>query len=453
MGRGRRAIGIIRISQVRGRAGESFASPTEQADRIRADCAREGLDLIRVEEELDVSGGRNLDDRPGLGPAVRAIEAGEADVIVGAYFDRLFRSLRAQGEAVERVERAGGQVRAVDVGSVSAGSAGQWLSGTMMGAISEYFRRSTAERTREAQAAAIRRGVAPYGRVPAGYRKRPDGVFEPDPKTAPVVAEAFTMRARGETVNVVWRHLRAGGVAVTYGGAYALLHSRVVLGEIHFGGLEPNLEAHEPIVDRDTWDAVQRVRVPSGRKAQSERFLARLGVLRCGTCDSRMAGSTATGARSAGGGGGRKYAVYRCGNKDCPRQMSIMAQLADDAVERVARAILSEARGRASVERERREAVTVLEREQARLDKLIELLDPFEPAAERRIAAQTAERDDARDRVEELSGFEDVDVIDVSRWDDLSVDVRRRAIQWALIRVRVLPGRGPRRLDFEPRVE
>jgi hypothetical protein len=87
------------------------------------------------------------------------------------------------------------------------------------------------------------------------------------------------------------------------------------------------------------------------------------------------------------------------------------------------------------------------------LEKLIEILDPFEPAAQRRIAAQTAERDDARERVGELSGFEDVDVIDVSRWDELSVDVRRRAIQWALVRVRVLPGRGPRRLDFEPRVE
>jgi hypothetical protein len=110
-----------------------------------------------------------------------------------------------------------------------------------------------------------------------------------------------------------------------------------------------------------------------------------------------------------------------------------MAQLADDAVERVAKAILSEARGRASAERERREAVALLEREQAKLEKLIEILDPFEPAAQRRIAAQTAERDDARERVGELSGFEDVDVIDVSRWDELSVDVRdgRSSGRWS----------------------
>lgn len=452
MGRARRAIGIVRVSQVRGRAGESFASPTEQADRIRADCSREGLELLRVVEELDVSGGRSLDDRPGLGPAVRAIEAGEAEVIVGAYFDRLFRSLKAQGEAVERVERAGGQVRAVDVGAVSTGSAGQWLSGTLMGMVSEYFRRSTAERTRDAQAAAIRRGVAPYGRVPAGYRKRPDGVFEPDPKTAPVVAEAFAMRARGETVDAVWRHLRAGGVEMTYGGAYALLHSRAVLGEIHFGQQSPNLQAHEPIVDRSVWEAVQGIRSPSGRKAQSARLLARLGILRCGTCDSRMAGSTATGATSVGGGGGRKYAIYRCGNKDCPRQMTIMAQLVDDAVEAVVKAILSDVRGRASAEREHREAVAVAERSQAKLEKLIDLLDPFEPAAQRRIEAATAERDVDRERVEQLGGVREAHVIDVDRWDELTIEARRDLVRGTLKRVRVLPGRGRRRLDFEPLV-
>src|SRR6059058_1680175 len=105
-----RAIGIVRVSRTRGREGDTFASPREQSDRIRAECERTGLNLLRIEEELDVSGGKPLDQRPGLGPAVHAIEAQEADVIVGAYFDRLFRSLTAQAEAVERVERAGGRV-------------------------------------------------------------------------------------------------------------------------------------------------------------------------------------------------------------------------------------------------------------------------------------------------------------------------------------------------------
>ena len=49
------------------------------------------------------------------------VEAGEADVVVVAYFDRLVRSLAVQAEVVERVEQAGGAILAVDVGEVASG--------------------------------------------------------------------------------------------------------------------------------------------------------------------------------------------------------------------------------------------------------------------------------------------------------------------------------------------
>ena len=57
-----------------------------------------------------MSGKTALDDRKGLREAIEAVEAGEADVIVTAYFDRLVRSLKVQAEVVQRVERAGGKV-------------------------------------------------------------------------------------------------------------------------------------------------------------------------------------------------------------------------------------------------------------------------------------------------------------------------------------------------------
>src|SRR5262249_20312216 len=130
----RRAVGIVRVSRTNGREGERFVSPEEQRERIEATCARDGLKLVAVHEELDVSGGKTLAKRPGLSAAVEAVERGKADVIAAAYFDRLFRSLHTQSEVIDRVERAGGQVLAVDVGRVTNGSAGQWLSGTMLGA-------------------------------------------------------------------------------------------------------------------------------------------------------------------------------------------------------------------------------------------------------------------------------------------------------------------------------
>src|SRR3954453_21196426 len=106
----RRAIGIVRVSQTRGREGERFVSPEQQRDRIDTACARDGLTLLAVHEELDVSGGKPLADRPGLRAAVAAVEAGDAEVVASAYFDRLFRSLSTQAEVIDRIERAGGQV-------------------------------------------------------------------------------------------------------------------------------------------------------------------------------------------------------------------------------------------------------------------------------------------------------------------------------------------------------
>jgi DNA invertase Pin-like site-specific DNA recombinase len=155
----RRAIGIVRVSQVAGREGESFASPDIQADRIRTVCDREDLTLLRIVEELDVSGGADLNNRPGLGPAVEAIEAREAEVIVAAYFDRFFRSMKVQHDVLERVEAAGGKVLAVDAGFISTATAAMWMSATQMGVMSEYNRRLLKERLRDVQVRAVARGA------------------------------------------------------------------------------------------------------------------------------------------------------------------------------------------------------------------------------------------------------------------------------------------------------
>ncbi|HEY8764941.1 MAG TPA: recombinase family protein, partial [Solirubrobacteraceae bacterium] len=242
----RRAIGIVRVSQTKGREGERFVSPEEQRDRIEAVCARDGLALIAVHEELDISGGRSLANRPGLSAAVASIEAGEADVVAAAYFDRLFRSLSTQAEVIERVEQAGGQVLAVDVGRVTNDSAGQWLSGTMMGAVSEYYRRSIKERSAEGQARAVARGATPWSRVPLGYVRRENGTLEPDPETIPIVQLVFDMRAAGESMTGIRKMLKSHGIGRSPRGVQVMLSNRIYLGEIHFGNLV-NLHAHKPI--------------------------------------------------------------------------------------------------------------------------------------------------------------------------------------------------------------
>jgi hypothetical protein len=52
----RRAIGVARVSRVGDRDGDRFVGPSEQRERIASACERDGLRLLDVIEELDVSG-------------------------------------------------------------------------------------------------------------------------------------------------------------------------------------------------------------------------------------------------------------------------------------------------------------------------------------------------------------------------------------------------------------
>jgi hypothetical protein len=374
------------------------------------------------------------------------VETGAADVVVVAYFDRLVRSLVVQAEVVDRVEVAGGAILAVDVGQVTNGSAGQWLSGTMLGAVSEYHRRVTAERTQDAKRRAVERGVPPFPRIPPGYQQNRDGRLEPHPQQAPAVAEAFRLRAEGATVMQVREHLRTHGIERSFHGVQALLRSRIVLGELRFGAIV-NTAAHPAIVDVPVWNAVQRMRSPRGRRARSERLLARLGVLRCATCGSRMViGSTDQ--------NGKRHYMYRCPPiGDCPRRVTVSAELAEQVVAEAVQELLSGVRGSAGMADGIAEAERNVGLREKELDAAVEAFTGLEDVAvarERLHAFRTA-RDTARERLAELrAAAAPTLAVSAGRdWTAMTLDERRALIRAVIHRVDVAPGRGRERFDVQ----
>src|SRR4030081_3468631 len=81
----KRAIGVYRVSEQGDRPDENFQSPGVQQAAIRKECERLHFDLIEpMLGEIDVSGGSPLHKRKGLLPAIQALEAGQANVIVFA---------------------------------------------------------------------------------------------------------------------------------------------------------------------------------------------------------------------------------------------------------------------------------------------------------------------------------------------------------------------------------
>jgi DNA invertase Pin-like site-specific DNA recombinase len=440
----RRAVGVVRVSRLN---DDDAVSPSEQAERIRQACARDGLELVATLDELNVSGGAPLSRRHGLRQAVELIEARQADVVIVAYFDRLIRSLRVQAEVLERVERAGGAVVAVDVGEVRVDTASRWLSSTMLGMVAEYHRRVTAERTAEAKRRAIDDGRPPFPNIPPGYRQRDDGRLEPHPTEATIVRDAFALRATGVPVREVRDFLRANGIERSFHGVQAMLTSRIYLGELHFGALA-NLDAHLAIVDRVTWAKVQRMRASRGRRPKSERLLARLGVLRCATCGGRMVVGT---TRQSSG----LYHFYRCSpTSDCPRRVTVSADLAEQVVLDKVRELISDQRGTATIADGLADAQVQLEQREAELDAAVRAftgLDDVDAARERLTELREA-RDAAQARLDELDAVAvPAQVVSGADVDALSLDAQRALVRAVVEQALVAPGKGRDRITVQLR--
>ncbi len=439
-----RAVGIVRVSHVGGRTGDSFVSPSEQAERIRLECGRRGLKLIDTFKELDVSGGAAIDQRPGLTKALKLVEDGKADVIVVAYFDRLVRGLSRQTEILERVEKAGGSVLTVDLGEVRTDTASAWLTSTAHGMMAEYVRRMSGERAHEGKQRAIDRGVPPFPNIPFFVRLRDDGTLERHPKEWKIAAKAVQLRAAGKPLREVRDYLWDRGIEMSYHGVQQLLRSRLLIGELHFGNFEPNRKAVEPIIDRRTWTKAQRVSVPRGRRAKSDRLLARLGVLRCGTCGSRMVVGT-----SNNGG----YGMYRCPPVgDCPRRVTISADRVEDVVVEEVQELLEGISETATIDHNAEAADLEAERAEQELDAAIRAfsgLDDVEAARERLQELRDV-TDQARDRADELRAAV-APAINVSAkdWDRLALDEQRALIVAVIDEVTVAPGRGAERIKIK----
>jgi DNA invertase Pin-like site-specific DNA recombinase len=440
----RRAVGVVRVSRAGDRSGEQFVSPSEQAQRIQTACERDGLKLVETLQELDVSGGAPLAKRPGLRRAVEMVESGDAEVVVVAFFDRLVRSLKVQLEVAERVEAAGGRIVALDVGEIGVGATGK-LTAQFLGAVAEYHRAVTAERTAEAKRRAIARGVPTFARIPPGYRQREDGTLEPHPTEARIVAEAFKIRADGGTVFQVRDHLRANGIERSFHGTQSLLRSRIVLGELNFGDLH-NPAAHPAIVDAETWGRVQRVIAPRGRRAKSERLLARLGVLRCATCGARMV----VGSSNHG-----RYALYKCPPvADCPRRVTIGAEIAERAVVDAVRALIEGIEGTATVGEGVDDAERELRAAEEELDAAVRAFSGLEDvdAARERLTELRVRRDHLRDRVSELAAAAaPAVVVSAGEWDVLTLHEQRALIVAVVDEAVIAPGRGTDRITIKTR--
>lgn len=161
-----RIWGYLRVSTGE-QAEDGRSSLGDQEAKIRF-AAGAGRD-VEIVSDVGVSGAMALSERPGGGPLMRQLAAG--DVLIAAKMDRLFRSARDALVTVEDLKARGVRVILADMGfePVTENGAAKMFF-TMLAAFAEFERTRTAERMADGRAGKRSRGGHIGGEAPFGWR-------------------------------------------------------------------------------------------------------------------------------------------------------------------------------------------------------------------------------------------------------------------------------------------
>lgn len=459
---------------------------------------------VRVFRDDAVTAGDPDVYRPGFAAFLAAVRAARKGEIAGVVVNEQSRLTRqgtgAWDELVVTLTKAGvTKVETLRNGPVSV-EPGNRLVGRILAVVDLEELERIKARTQDAHRELFNEG-RPSGRAPFGYRStrgvdgRPH--FEPDPDTAPIVADVFAWALEGHALAVIAERLSERGVAPR-SARFKWKNGRVVsrwtpaavrylLTTPAVAGLRAHTDAEgvlhtvparwEALVDVDTWRRVQRMlaqpttvtgangetyRVRTMPLPAPRRYLLSggrrrgvsgqrgdvYGVLRCGRCGMPLV------AQSQGRRDGSRVAAYSChpktGEEGCGGVSISPAEdverLVVDAIQRRL-AVSSKLRARLAATQDADAARWRAERDAAKarmLDAADRLgagrLDPDEYEAMRTPAK--AAYDAAVARLAAVSSDLELptaaDVIE--RWDTLTLAQQRGVVERLIERIDVAPG-------------
>jgi DNA invertase Pin-like site-specific DNA recombinase len=230
-------IGYRRVST----AGQvdRYGLPAQETD-LRAYARAGHHRLVRIETDDAKSGTLDMDERPGLLAAFKAIEAGEADgLLVPGDLDRLARELIVQEAILSQVWKAGGAVHTTTRGEVLADDPDDPMRKAFrqfMGIIAEIDRAMVAKRMRNGRKAkAAAGGYAGYG-SPAFGQQSIDAELVADEAEQEVIARMRELRGEGLSYRLIAATLNDEGLRSKRGGEWHPQTVSRVLGRLSAAG-------------------------------------------------------------------------------------------------------------------------------------------------------------------------------------------------------------------------
>lgn len=159
-----RFVGYVRVStDEQARSGLSLLA---QRERLAAWATAFGHELVEIVADEGESA-KSL-NRPGMQRIMQMIDRRQVDGVVAAKLDRLTRSTRDLGDMVERCEHRRVALASVSESLDTSTACGRMVV-SMIGAVAQWEREATAERTAAALDAKRKQGKRYSGKAPYGF--------------------------------------------------------------------------------------------------------------------------------------------------------------------------------------------------------------------------------------------------------------------------------------------
>lgn len=313
----------VRVSSA-GQAEEEL--PIEsQLERCHERAAALGATVLRVFVEPGRSA--RTDARPEFRACIAFCEQARPTYLVAWSTSRFARHTVDAGNYKERLARAGVDLVYVSFQLDRSTDAG-WLTEKQMEIFDELSSRLTSADTKRSMISNAMAGRWNGGTPPFGYRAVADGRrrrLVPDEDEAPVAREIFAWRLQGLGARAIALRMNSAGLTNrthrwNKSTVAALLRNEALNGLMIFGRKDRRtgrrrpraawiiVDSHQGIIDRETWEAVQRVMDSETNTNSLGSPLSRhvfTGLLRCGRCGASLQIETAKGRA-------RRYSYYNC---------------------------------------------------------------------------------------------------------------------------------------------
>ena len=298
------AVGYCRVST------DDQADNGLSLDYQEAQCKKAALndgykDVLIIRDEG--RSGTSIDKRPGMREVMRLAENKEISAIYVTHSDRMARNV-VDHSVIRSIFRTNGVKLNYLNGQSSGDDASSIVADNMFASFNQYHSDNTREKTKQATDAKAKAGYFPT-HAPVGYinASNPDRTCEkvakkiivPDPKTGPLVTEAFKLYASGRYNGYELNDLMYEKGLVTGSGKklspsmlYAMLKNRLYLGEIHWQNIHVIDGKHTPLIDEATFKEAQRITFEkAGNRCRRRKYVWLLnGFVFCPIHNRRLGG-------------------------------------------------------------------------------------------------------------------------------------------------------------------